>query len=486
MSDERKLAPHVARAIGAAQAKLPPAGAAAGPPGRPAPARVAPHVAAAIQACSRPGATRPPAPHLARSLAPPVQTKAAAAPARPAAHVAAAIARPGGAAQAMPRPPQRPLPPALAPALSGPVVQRSRDLQKEKKTIFDAIDEVNKSIVTTDPTKVNFFFGEVTSLQNQKVGIRQLPKKKLKLDKEQTRVSNFALSVRDRFKLPPEVQIALVHDTKKDKRYFRMSANKKKFNEKLSQSLEQSGTVEKFYSKHLRKFHIRSRRNQLFQQARTLSASELNAILEDAYKLESTDKDSFYSIVCQQIAMAAHRKNRLNEHRLRIKSARALAIHARRMLKLKVTKNTKDFHAESSILDEKKPHEKLEMVLGTKVPCIACTAFFHGKKVPEAILHHTSFGWFSFSSLSQLGFGKGEIKKYLEHLHETLGKVPDVFQHEQKDGDLTGENFTFDEPDTDSEDEDAIQGFDFDLIPKTTAKDKSMIKKIETFQNKNF
>lgn len=517
---ERKMAPHVARAIGAAQAKPAPATG----PGH----RLAPHVAAAVRpSAAAPAAQpfRPPqpatAPHVAAAVARPGHAMAAG-PLQKKAPVLPAIARHVAAAIAPPAPASRPAaPPAVAPAaptgrLAGlsahlaaaqakmtfsprpnalhvpaacGVVQPSRDLAKEKKNISKTVDKVNNKIVKIDKSHQNYFVGHVTSLQNQKVAIKHLPKskKKLKLTREQTRISGFAYSIREKYKFTPEVQIGLLLDTNTNHRSFSISTNKKSFNTKLAGKLGTGGTsIRRFYRKRLRQFHVERRGMQLHRAVRTLKVGEINAVLKKAYQIEPNDEDAFLEQVDKLLAREAHIKTKLDEMRLRQKAARALAISSKRKLRMRATKNTGSIHSESSILGEKKKTQDLIMVVGTKVPCLACRAFFQGKNVSQAVLSHSSFAWLSLASLKQLGFEKGDIEGYLDHLYEVLGKVPDLYQHGDKDGELTEDNFTWGDDDTDSEDEDAMKGFVVREVVKPTKKDESIFKRIDDFVSNNF
>lgn len=541
-----KVAPHVARAIGAVQAKNAPAGrnqagpaqagraahldvsvaagigvaqAKPGPAGpRPAPTKSSPptapadHLRRALAAAQArpaqakiavPAAAPPgPAPHVARAMAVAsacpattaarIQAKTAPAPAP---HVAAAIARPGPppadariarlashlqAAQAKMSPPHTPA--AHVPsALAGPgvgVLQASRrtkkDLDERKKKVKKIVETANKEIkkkkLTTGGS--DFFESKVTSFQDQKIVIKNLPQQNLKLTRRQSHVSSLAYIVKHHFKTGPELQIGLLRDRNDDNTAFVFSSNTSKDNRRIEKFTSRRRNLTSYYQKTLRRKNVQLRLDQLRKEARKLKITKLRQILSRVHKIESNDEWRFLSLVSREIAFEAHINSRAEAMRLRMKAARRMAYRWKlRHLPIKVTKNQQNIHSESSILKENPDTKKqnLELVVGTKVPCISCLTFFKGKKVPDKILEHTSATWLSESSMKQLGFDTDEIKKYLLHIATVL-KGATVYQHLSRDGEIPVESLDIDnDPSTDSEDESAIDDYDYTSLTNTKA-----------------
>lgn len=522
---ERKMAPHVARAIGGLQAK---------PAGSPHLSRTppAPHVAAALRPPPRPAAApvqpfapaaRPPAAHVqaAQSRAA-LQRQAAAPPRTPAAHVARGVA-----AQAKPATPAAPTrAPHVAAALAGgaqpkpaphrlaalashvraaqakmgpagEVVQRARrtkeDLEERKKEIRKIVGKVNETIEDDDSDREDFFVSQVTSFQNEKIGIRDLPTRDLVLGRRQSQVSNFAYLVKHHFKAGPEVQIALLQDAQKQRSGFLLSTNTGRANRKLKEDLPTKiarRNVKYFYQDSLRSKNVRIRMQQVESQARrSLKVAKLRGILSNVESQKLGSKKEFLKEVSWQIARQMHKDTRRNEMRVRMKSARGLAYSSSlRKLPLSITSNSDDIHSESDILNTVggKKKTSIEFVVGTKVPCIACQTMFWGKGVQDAILDHTSGAWLSKSSMKQLGFTPTQVRRYLLHIGEILDGV-DLYQHDDPHGEIGIENMTDldSDPSSDSEDDEVVDEFRYTAIGGTKRGD-DLVNRIELFATNVF
>jgi hypothetical protein len=200
-----------------------------------------------------------------------------------------------------------------------------------------------------------------------------------------------------------------------------------------------------------------------------------------------TNRKAFDKEVNRLLALKAHKSTRRDEGRRRMKSARQFAygpIHS--SLPVDVANNDEEIHAESAIYTqtEKNPNEEITKVYGTKVPCLACQTFFRGKGVGDKMMDHSSFAWLSESSLKQLGFKKGEIQLYLLHIRATLGGSG-INEYGVSSGEIAITDLTVDsDPASDSEDEDARKGFDYQTLgsgKKTpTKKDKDFRMEIDT------
>lgn len=472
-------APHVARAMaagraGAVQAKTVAAPAPAphvrtaiaahrAPPGS-AQAKQAPlpppHVAAAVAAGRNPGAAQ------ARPAAPLPQ---------PAAHLAAALyqgqAAGQGAVQAMKR---------------KATVDRKETVRKKRKLIDDTVEQVNREIRNNNPKQQNFFEYKGTGILTQPVNISKLKKAKLKLDSEQSGLSNLSFGVKQLEKVGPEVQFGIVENTQSGSRKIRISANESKFNQKIRKRLPKSGRLEDLYREELRKKNVENRRQDLEKHSQKLSQKQVNESLDFAFGIESNDKEDFLQILNYRLGQEVHSLTRKNDQRRRAKSARKMAYDSHKDLEIEVVTNEKNIHAESAIVLEtlKNPHEKLRKVAGTKVPCISCTTLFRKYKVEDAILDHTSGAWLSESSMTQLGFKPNEIEGYLRHIHSVIGKST-IYQHSVKSGEISVKQQTVDDdPSSDSEDEDATQLFEFGEVTNKSGRDRKA--QIKRFVKKHF
>jgi hypothetical protein len=500
------MAPHVARAVGTVQAKQLAAG--------PSPmAPVAPHLAKALY---RPAPASPPAqakragppalaPHVARAVAGipsgagPGRLAAhlAAAQARmappapaPAAHVAAALrggAAAGAAVQAMKRTRQ-------TGKKDEKVVKKQKldnskaqeNTKKRKEKIEQSVGEVNRQIFASNKSQPDFFKYVGTGIPTQPIDIRNLGNAPLKLDEESSGFSNLAFSIKNRDDVGPEVQLGLVSDPRSSRRFVRASANEKGFNDTIRSNVPKSKKLQDYYREALRSLHVRWRCEDLQKNSQHLSLSEIDQILLEAYQTFPDDEDSFLTQVNFLAGYKVHKKTRKLARRQRSKSTRKLAYESHKDLELEVIPNEENFHAESGILHHtsKNSNEVLEKVVGTKVPCVSCTAFFHGKNVPSKILNHTSGAWLSEPSMKQLGFKPDEIEKYLLHIHSKLGNVL-VNRHVGSNGEITVKQQTIElDPSSDSEDEDAI--VDFDIEVQTTKKGEKLLARVESFMARKF
>ena len=510
----RPVAPHVRAAVGhpaptpAAQAKAAPA------PARP----VAPHVRAAVghpapapaaQAKAAPAPARPVAPHVRAAVGHPAPAPAAQAKTTgmkpPAAHVAAAVARSSAkpAAQAKPaatataRTPAPHLAAALQRAPAPPprpaagVLQRSaRQVawQKRRQGYIDDVGATNQTIHGLDNTQPSYFtlFPDVPA--DVKVSISGLPSSgPLKLGQTESQMVNFSYSMKEISEAAPELQTAIISDKSKKISSIRLSANDKKTNKRLV-GLVKKRKLSEVYKDEVRPYHVTKRRKMLERTATSLSKTEIRAILDEAKKDPQVKiRKDFDKEVNRRLALKAHKSTRKDEGRRRMKSARQFAygpIHS--SLPVDVANNDQEIHAESAIYTqtEKNTNEEITMVYGTKVPCLACQAFFRGKGAPHLMIDHSSFAWLSESSLKQLGFKKGEIQQYLLHIRATLGNSG-INEYGVSSGEIAITDLTVeDDPSSDSEDEDARTGFDYRKLSsgkkKPTKKDQSFLMEIET------
>lgn len=527
MAKERTLAPHVARAVAAVQAKLPaharPAQArpvAAAPATRPAAAQLAPHVARAMAGAVSPK-TAPPArtaaAHVAAAVAAPpaisppagrlprlaahlqaAQARMAtpALPTAPAAHVAAARhAQLPGAVQAMKRSAPPPKNKAKkkrkvdtsssgTPSTSPP--PKEHPSVKNKVVIDNAVSNVNSQIASLDPSTPKFFSYTGTGIPTQPIDLFGLGKRALKLSREDSSLSNLAYATKGLSEVGPEIQYGVVSNRKSGQRHLRISGNSKDSNDWIRGTLPSSNRLEDFYKQTLRPHHVRVRREELQQNAQHLTTSEFDQVLEEAYQDFADDQDGFRTQVNFLAGYRVHKKFRKTKKRQRSKSARHLAYGSHKDWRLEVATNSKDIHAESAILTETLTNtdEVLEKVRGTKVPCVSCTTFFHGKKVPAAILNHTSGAWLSESSMAQLGFKLTEIENYLNHIHQQL-KGAKLYSYDGNNGEIAIEDQTVElDPSSDSEDEEAHLGID--VRSQTTLKGQKLLARMDSFEARHF
>lgn len=487
----RKPAPHVARSIAAAQAKpsqqvgrnaaQPKA---AGAPGVRPPAS---HVAAALARVAAPPAAAlpkilpatapaaPRAPHVAAALAASRSAQPKAGPARPqvAAHVAAAAERRGA-----------PPPPAG-------VVQRSQAAWlKRKQAYVDGTAEGNKAIKTLTGSSQNYFDLSADVPADVKVAIHGQPRSgPLNLNRDASQMVNFSYSLKELQSVEPELQTALIRNTTSatiDK--IRLSANTSTINSGI-RKLTKTRNLGKLYRKEIRPFHVTRRRAMLEREAAKVGKRDLRKILDEVKeRKKGKARVSFDRGVNKRLAALLHARTKKEEARKRMKSARGFALDPRYTgLPVHVPDNTDNIHAESAIEaeTETQPNEEIAMVYGTKVPCLACQAFFQGKGVRNLLMDHSSFAWLSESSLKQLGFKKDEIKDYLLHIRSTLGTLG-LNEYGVSSGEISIADLTVDDdPASDSEDEDARSAFDYRKVgsgkKKPSKKDLELQTEIEKY-----
>jgi hypothetical protein len=465
---DRKLAPHVARAIGAAQAKPDPA--------RSAERVAAPHLSRALAAGGAPQAKlaggRPgPAPHVRQAVARCVlQQKTPPSP-RPAPHLAAALAAPPPVVQKMELSPEQA-------KLLAKQERRRRTLERatqQRGYIDTGIGELHRGL-----EKPFFTAHHSGPVQDFKVGIAGLETAPLGLDLELSQLSNFSTSIKDLYGAKPEVQTAIVRDKSTNQTRVKLSTN---FNAKNKRIRKDTGgtTLKAFYGKDLRPSHVAKRHNSVKSHLRRLDDSEIEKTLEETWDPTKGEKE-FDQAANLRLAKIGHLGSRQGEVRRRIKSTRQLALNSAYSDALvEVADNPFDYHAESAVLDECiAKNEELQKIIGTKVPCLACKAHFAGKSVPGLLLRHTSFGWVSSSSMKQLGrailgtITQEDVAWYLNHLHKTLGGS-DLKAYAVSSGKISVKDLTvFDDP-SDSEDEEAQTKYDYRVIgdlplDKTTRK----------------
>ena len=477
---DRKLAPHVARAIGAAQAKPNPA------LGKPRPAIPAPaaHVRQAVGAVqAKPAAAVQPrvAPHMARALAPPSAATA------------------GRLVQAKPAPALAPHVTAALGTGAAAVLQASKKskaaLDQRKVEVRDIVVKVNDRVEKLTPGRTNYFESKVTSFQDQKIAIRNLPSQNLELSRKQSHFSSLAYVIKHHFDVGPEFQIGLLGDRQNNSKAFVFSSNTGAANRRIEKRTKTRKNLKDYYKQALRHRNSRARAEQLVKDARKLKVTKMRQILTESLRV-SNDKASFLKLVNSKIGREVHANTRTDELRLRMKAARRLSYRwTNGSLPIEVTQNTKNIHSESSILTEypKNKNQQLKMVMGTKVPCISCLAFFRGKNVPDLILDHTSATWLSKSSMEQLGFTTDQIDKYLLHIAKVLNNA-NIYQHVSRDGEIPVEKLNIDDdPSSDSEDEDAIEDYSYKTLKQPNKGRKTGTKlgiklhgMIEDFVDDNF
>lgn len=533
----RKPAPHVARSIAVAQAKpgsqvgrkeAVHVSAATVRPGAPAQAKLAsplapaPHVAAAIArpspqlaapkavlpkvapvhrapaahlaaalasrgaAQAKPAASRPPAAHVAAALSAARAAQAKSIPARPAAaaHVAAAAAR----GQAAP-------PPAARPG----VVQRSQAAWlKRKQGYVDGTQAANQAISTLTGNASDYFKLHADVPADSKASIIGLTQSgPLALDQDASQMVNFSYSLKERGSVEPELQTALIRDkTSKAVTRIRISANTSAINSTLA-GFTTRRKLGNYYKRVIRPHHVERRLGMLEREASLIGKRDLRAVVESVRKSQVAKGDpsrkNFYRKVNKKLALLLHQRTRKAEARKRMKSARGFAFDPRYTnLRIHFPDNTDNYHAESAIQEEtdNQPNEEIERVYGTKVPCLACQAFFQGKGVRALLMDHSSFAWLSKSSLKQLGFTEDQIKEYLLHIRTTLGTLG-INEYGASSGEIMISDLTVDaDPASDSEDEDARTSFKFKRVgsrkKKPSKKDTEFKMEIETVGNKHF
>jgi hypothetical protein len=483
---ERKLAPHVARAIGAAQAKPEPAAGAA---------------------------SRAPAPHLSRALAPGASPQARPAGERPgpAAHVRQAVARGGlqqkaqpaaspaphvAAAMARPAPDVRGQAPRAGAArgalqrmeLSTQEAKKLAQKQKQSKQTRErsarlkSYLEIGIGEVHQDLEKP--FFKAFTSgpVQDFKVGIEGLETSPLKVGEDLSQLSNFSTSIKEIYDAKPEVQTAIVRDKTTNQIRVKLSTN---FNSKNKLIRRDTGgaTLKTYYKELVRPSHVVKRQNSVKSHLRRLKDGEIVKVLDETLE-KVKDKSEFDKTANLKLAKIGHQGSKTGEVRRRLKSARRFSLRSEYSdVPIEVVDNPFNFHSESAILDECiSKNEELRKVIGTKVPCLACKAHFAGKSVPELLLRHTSFGWVSTSSMKQLGRSlKGTISQkdvtwYLNHLHEKLGGS-ELKAYSVSSGEISIQDLTVRDDSSDSEDEEAQTKYDYRTIGDIPLEKKSSRKR---------
>jgi hypothetical protein len=522
---EKKLAPHVARAVGAVQAK------------------------------EAPGQTRPPAPHLARALAaptariqpqhqasaPPVAPHVAAAlsraaaptvPARPlqkqaapvsatAPHVASGIRLPpavprsaggkGGAsphslqAKALPAPPPAAhLEAALrrgaagAPAKAVQMSKKPRNKtttgtarKKTRKELTQERKERNQLYIDTEVNDINQrlrqpLFESFTkgAVQDFKVGIKGIQQENLVLGDLTSKMSNFSTSIMGIYEAKPEVQTGIVSNRKTGQVKLKISSNVNSKNKLIRKDVGDK-TLSQFYRSTVRPYHVIKRRNSVRSSIRKLSESQIRDVLEETAKV-SKDEGEFLEKTRQNLALKGHQDSKeKSEVRRRVKSARRFSLKSDyKDTRLDIPDNKDEFHAESLILQDcLAKNEDLQQIIGTKVPCLACKAYFSSKNAPGLLLRHTSFGWVSASSLKQLGralketISQEDVRWYLGHLQQHL-KVVDLRAYNVSSGKISIKDMTLGgDSSSDSEDVDARDGYKIDSFGDEQPEKKSLRKR---------
>lgn len=483
-----KPAQHVARAM---TGTLSPKASAAAP-------QPAAHVAAAVsaatghaprQAAAQPGRLARLAAHLQAAQA----RLAPAGPAAPAAHVAAA-SRAGAAVQPMKRaattkkkPPAKKQKTAPAPTATPPGSAPDEHYSKKFKVIVDtAVSNVNAEIVTANTSQPNFFTYKGTGIPTQPVELTHLGKRALKLSAEDSSLANLAFSTKGLGSVGPEIQFGVVRNRKSGQRQLRISGNSQSYNDKIRAKIPASNRLEDYYRDSLRARHVEQRREELQQNSQHLNAGEIDKVLAESLEIHPDDREAFRGLASQLAGYKVHKKYRATPNRQRSKSARRLAYGSHKDWRIEVATNSTDIHAESAILSETLANadEELEKVRGTKVPCVSCSTFFRHRKVPAAILEHTSGAWLSESSMKQLGFDLKEIEKYLKHIHKVLGPVT-LNSYDGANGEIAIKDQTLNlDPASDSEDEEAHTAID--IRQQTTAKGRKLLARIDKFEKQNF
>lgn len=381
--------------------------------------------------------------------------------------------------------------------------------QERKKKLSDKVDAANEAIKKASSSLTEFYTKRLELPANIRVQIKSLlAVSNLKLDKEHSRLAYFSTSLLEitkeaskkkaptgkkkkasagkKTKASPEIQTAIIEESKTNALSLEISGNNSGVNSLLAAAFLGDKTLEQGYTETIRPHHVKRKAATLEknvkkkklqpQQVKRLRLTKLPAKPKIGdFKKDTANNlfvgpgsshtpDEFKEMITTTVAYDLHtstKKEAQNQQRKGarnfVKKHRGKALSTARV---RVPENKRNIHAESAILEDlsAQADKAIVAVGGTKVACTACQAYYTKLKQEALLGDNTSFAWLSESSINQLGFDADKVTEYLLEIKRILNaRLARLRFFEGKSGTF-GEEHLLPETDvdTDSEDEEGI------------------------------